>query len=468
MHQQKAVNGNNQVLFWDMVAKESEFNKKLAKQALSSLLGKLENSLLGKQYLMNVRNCFEKLKLHKFIQHAKDMESKYDDMTKQTVSLEQKNTKLKALLARTHQANQKNIEDNHLFKRAQEEALMELKSIKQRDESERKFLLEQVRMRSIESEFKYDVELSIQLAVDEMISQRNAVKVASPGGGGSKDADRNQRDLQLEFTTSTQQQQQQQQELSSLQSLVHELQTTKGELISQMEILQLEHEHLREQYNGLKESMAPMESRMASLQLSLANKDKEIRRFEMALKDEGNLRKDMEIELNLTVKSRAEMIQEFHEAAEVKYSSKFHEYNQQISELRTKLLDAEVTITQLQDNVKKNKDEMERMRPYQRDLKIAESEIATLRSTIAELKRVHAQQSHSNGSSQLSNGNYGSHGSGVAVLDDACKSLIQRLIDDSIVSAEDNLTKANMIHQLQDELKEIQAKVSFILLFSLM
>lgn len=113
-------------LFWEFLSKQSLFHQRLAKKAISSMIYIFENSKLGLYFLPTKKNLFNRWK-EQCIQYKLSM----------MMTLEQKNIKLKALLARTYSINQKNIEDSNLLKQRQQDALIELKSLKEKEESER-------------------------------------------------------------------------------------------------------------------------------------------------------------------------------------------------------------------------------------------------------------------------------------------------------------------------------------------
>jgi hypothetical protein len=89
-------------------------------------------------------------------------------------------------LARTHQSNQRFQEDTTSFKKIQRDAALQMKSIKERDESERLALLETVRARTIEHAFQYDMELAIQRAADGMIASQLSIPQGSNNGNSKK------------------------------------------------------------------------------------------------------------------------------------------------------------------------------------------------------------------------------------------------------------------------------------------
>ena len=81
-------------------------------------------------------------------------------------------SKLKTLLARTHQANQRNLEEFGNLKRAQREAEDELRQSEEKNNAELTTLREAVRAQSITSAFQYDVDILIQRAADNMFAQQ--------------------------------------------------------------------------------------------------------------------------------------------------------------------------------------------------------------------------------------------------------------------------------------------------------
>ena len=79
-------------------------------------------------------------------------------------TMEQRITKLKALLARTHQANQRNLEEFDILRKAKETAESDLKAMELKTKAELDSLREVVRSSSITSAFQYDIDILIQNA----------------------------------------------------------------------------------------------------------------------------------------------------------------------------------------------------------------------------------------------------------------------------------------------------------------
>lgn len=157
---------DNSSIFWGLIDKESPFKQKLAKSALNFLIGTISKSSLGRKCVISKRTLFDRWKEHMVLSKMLILSNELHDSNKSYVALEQKTAKLKALLARTHQSNQRFQEDTTSFKKIQKDAALQLKTLKERDESERMALLETVRVRTIETAFQYDMELAIQRAAD--------------------------------------------------------------------------------------------------------------------------------------------------------------------------------------------------------------------------------------------------------------------------------------------------------------
>lgn len=91
--------------------------------------------------------------------------------------------KLKGLLAKVHQANQKHSEESSAVRRERQEVVRERESLRSREDQERRALELQLRDRDIESAFQQDVEIAIQRAAQAMsesysITQQQIAKPA--------------------------------------------------------------------------------------------------------------------------------------------------------------------------------------------------------------------------------------------------------------------------------------------------
>ena len=86
------------------------------------------------------------------------------ESTNNNAQMEQRIVKLKALLARTHQANQRNLEEFDNMKKAKLSKDDELKLHEMKANAELNSLREAVRANSITSAFQYDIDILIQNA----------------------------------------------------------------------------------------------------------------------------------------------------------------------------------------------------------------------------------------------------------------------------------------------------------------
>lgn len=157
---------DNSSLFWGLIDRESSFKQKLATSALSFLVSTISKTSLGRRYIPSRRSLFDRWKEVTIQSKIITISGALSDSHKSFAALEQKSLKLKALLARTHQSNQRFQEDTTSFQKIQKDAALQLKTLKERDESERLALLETVRAQTIETAFQYDMELAIQRAAD--------------------------------------------------------------------------------------------------------------------------------------------------------------------------------------------------------------------------------------------------------------------------------------------------------------
>ncbi len=82
------------------------------------------NSQYGKMNILSLKNSFYRWKTTINKEKCESLVSINESNIKTIAQLEQKNAKLKALLARTHQASQRNAEDSNIMKQAQKEVFV--------------------------------------------------------------------------------------------------------------------------------------------------------------------------------------------------------------------------------------------------------------------------------------------------------------------------------------------------------
>lgn len=88
---------------------------------LGSMCNAFMNSQHGKTNVLSLKNSFYRWKTTITKDKCESLAAINEGNIKAIAHLEQKNVKLKALLARTHQASQRNAEDSNLMKQAQRE-----------------------------------------------------------------------------------------------------------------------------------------------------------------------------------------------------------------------------------------------------------------------------------------------------------------------------------------------------------
>ena len=300
-----SLSSNNGALFWDMLEKEPPFPRKLAKVALSMLLNTIIKSNKGKQFQPSRRSLFDQWRLHT-LEMRVEMAVRHATEAKANMQiLEQKTVKLKALLARTHQANKRFEEDTTSFKRAQKDAAQQLKAIKERDEEQRMALLETVRVRTIESAFQQDMELAIQRAAESNYNSNSSNNLMSSSSMSAADK-------------------------------------------ATMHALENENNHLKTQLEATEGSIVTLQSEAKQRQAQVDKLEKEYQRSKdaldklsakcMALENQAaehaRSRHDMELELELLTKGRADMIRCVESAMADKSAQHIAELKAEINMLR--------------------------------------------------------------------------------------------------------------------------------------
>ena len=111
---------DNSSLFWGLIGRESQFKQKLAKNTLNFLISTITKSSLGRENIPTRSSLFEKWRKHTYKMKLQSLAGELVESSKSFQALEMKTAKLKALLARTHQSNQRFQEDTTSFKKIQE------------------------------------------------------------------------------------------------------------------------------------------------------------------------------------------------------------------------------------------------------------------------------------------------------------------------------------------------------------
>jgi len=148
---------------WANIASEPRSRQQLAKCAMKFFLGSVGKTRSG-QTAGDRRSAFEHWKYCTLLRRSEALAKDLAQSQAATASMEQRIAKLKALLARTHQANQRNLEEFDNLRKAQKEAEGELKATEMKANAELTSLREVVRATSITTAFQYDIDILIQNA----------------------------------------------------------------------------------------------------------------------------------------------------------------------------------------------------------------------------------------------------------------------------------------------------------------
>ena len=120
--------------------------------------------------LNSSRKAFDNWKNYTLTARLTKLTNDLKESTKNNGQMEQRIVKLKALLARTHQANQRNLEEFDNMKKAKLSKEDELKLNEMKANAELNSLREAVRANSITSAFQYDIDILIQNAGDYLFT----------------------------------------------------------------------------------------------------------------------------------------------------------------------------------------------------------------------------------------------------------------------------------------------------------
>lgn len=301
-------------MFWDLIDKESPFQRKLATSAITLLTSTIKKSNFGKKSIQpSRRSLFDAWRIRTMELRAEAAVREAAEVKAEFASLEQKTAKLKALLSRTHQANKRFEEDTTSFKRAQKDAAMQLKAMKEREDGERMALLETVRVHTIESAFQQDMELVIQRAAESMLKTGSDGYTGSSVNHGPSSATAV---VASGFNSLTTKLSALEGENIALKTQLEALEGTVGELVAEATARQ----SLLEK---AEKDLAKSKDVVEKLKATAAESQKQA--------EEGvRLRQDMELELDILTKGRADMIR----CVETSMAEKSA---QQIAELRAEV-----------------------------------------------------------------------------------------------------------------------------------
>lgn len=259
-----------------------------------------------------LRNAFDQWRTKSYSKCLSTTKEALSTQTAANAALEQRVAKLKILLARTHSANQKNIEDSNALKREEKKSKEELLQLKMREESELKMLKEAQRASSLETAFKYDTERQIAEAVANVIATRSpsegtvpiAEDVDSSKSSSSFSSGRPGAEYPSEVAQSVEE-----------SSLVSELREEVKMVTVRLKELEVQSE--REAESALQQE-SDMNLRIKHLEASHGEMVQTLSGAQNTLKSENALRKELELELEQLMLDRSRLVREVREAKETK------------------------------------------------------------------------------------------------------------------------------------------------------
>ena len=317
------------------------------------LFGERIKSVMGKKY--DLRDAFSKWTRAVLYGLKKDANT-------QSLALaasEKRVMKLKALLARTHSANQKNIEDSNALKREQQMSLEELKQLKAREESELKYLQEVQRASSLETAFQYDTDRQIQEAVANFIASRPEgilVEAVNP---------------QMEATPTDASPK------NSSTSVTNET-NLRSEIRQLTERLEAQTAQHREELDVKEAARAELDARVKELGARNKSLEEAMTGVQNTLKSENTLRRELELELDELIVDRSRMVQEGRVTAGIK---------DRVKELESNLNKARADLDKLEKEKGAILEEVKVLRKGHTDISNVEAENVRLHAIVKDFTR---------------------------------------------------------------------------------
>jgi chromosome segregation ATPase len=232
-------------------------------------------------------------------------------------------------------------------------------------------LLEQVRLRTIESAFQHDFELAIQRAADEMIQssrpeQSVHTSITSSYTSGMNSA----------LNTSP-----------KLTARLDELEQLNKSLSSQLEKIKSQQQQESQSFKQLNDKLLKSEAEKQKLASSYDDLNTRYNELNTRLINEILAKHDLETELSILNKSRTETIQDFHSRSEMMIQTKIKDLEQRIHEKQMLIehIRGEYEDLDRKYNMLKNAYDVEVMKRAQSNAN--EYEIHQLKLVIAELRK---------------------------------------------------------------------------------
>lgn len=274
-----------------------------------------------------------------------------------TKRLEQRVQKLKGLLARTHQARQRTLEDNTLS----QQRARELLNSKTKDEHERNSLLQAIRAKEEETEreraFHYDMEILIQRAASE-ISSLPATPLVSRHSKTQLD------DLEGDLM----------QARAELKDMELRLENSDLELLTSKEKLS----------NAMQDLAISEEQRLAL--------EKSLKVLQSQLTEETNSRIDVERELKVLISRQSELASEIEHKMKLRYDLRKIEVNEELEFTRGQLEKALFDLRTVESRQNEMRRELDSALSKLNEANRVLSENAQLKDLLEEIKKTSFSQ----------------------------------------------------------------------------
>ena len=271
--------------------------------------------------------------------------------------LEQRIQKLKGLLARTHQARQRTLEDNTLS----QQRARELLSSKARDETERNSLLQAIRAKEEETEreraFHYDMEILIQRAASEISS----VPVTPLVSRHSR---------------------------TQLDDLENDLMQARADLKDselRLDRANLELSASHEKINSLMQELTASEEQRIAIERS-------VKALQAQLSEETNMRVDVERELKMLISRQGELASEIERKMKLRYDLRKIEVNEELEFTRSQLEKALFDLRTVETRQSEMRRELDSALSKLHEANRVLSENAQLKELLEEIKKTSFSQ----------------------------------------------------------------------------
>lgn len=341
------------LVFWGLIDRQPEWQKKIARSAISSMIIALRDYFYRLHPAITLHGAYDKWKSYATQKRLHQSTVSLEEAHKVNMGLEQRVVKLKSLLSRTYQANQRTIEDTDSMKRAQQEVVEELRNLKLREEDEKRTLEESLRQQSVESAFHYDMELIIQRAADGVISNQGTW-------------------AQSQFFT-----------LKKLRELESENEDLKATINQQTK----EADKARISIEDLSLELSRLRVEKQEIGISHASLVEDSTRLRRQLLDEQTAKRDLEVEVEILVSARSAILTSVESELTQKADHRVSDLNDQITLLKAQVETAEKKARISEITAAKMSAECSVVRETSKALVQSQTEVSQLQELVAELKR---------------------------------------------------------------------------------